>query len=55
MKKEETNMLLYLIETQQIIIEQLNSVIDLLSEKFDIAVENGMMKVGEIDNGKHDA
>ncbi|HSQ90153.1 hypothetical protein [Romboutsia sp.] len=45
MNMEEKQMLFMLAQTQHIIIEQLNSIIDVLGEKLDIPVEGGQMKI----------
>ena len=44
MEIEEKKMLLMMAHTQHIIIEQLNSIIDVLSDKLNIPIEDGTLK-----------
>lgn len=47
MTSEEKKILFTILETQHIIIQQLNGIVDLLSNEFDISIENGILEVGE--------
>lgn len=47
MISEEKKILFTILETQNIIIQQLNGIVDLLSNEFDISIENGILEVGE--------
>lgn len=44
---EEKQMLFMIMQTQQIIVNQLNSIVDVLSKQFGISIEEGTMEVGD--------